>query len=174
MQLPRNRSSRRRSFATSRAPEPVAASRLPEPLAVSPAPAPEPVAASRDARALATIVAAAFARAGVALRIDVLRRLLGAVGPLALAVVGGGAFAKYLHEGRWPGIGVTLEDAARTTSAQVFELARYVEQSNPDVVAQTLDALARDATVMGALGASVAALVIERLAERRSANRGPR
>lgn len=131
-------------------------------------------ATAHDARSLAAIVASAFARAGLALRIDVLRRLLAAVGPLALAVVGGGAFAKYLRAPRWPGIAVPLEDAARATSAQVFELVRYVEQSNPHVVAQALGALARDTTVMSALGASVAAIVIERLAERSAASRKPR
>ncbi|MEP7183065.1 MAG: hypothetical protein ABI886_12850 [Betaproteobacteria bacterium] len=131
-------------------------------------------AAPLEARPLAAIVASAFARAGLALRIDVLRRLLAAVGPLALAVVGGGAFAKYLREPRWPALAVSLEDAARATSSQVFELVRYVEQSNPDVVAQALAALARDATVMGALGASVAALVIERLSVRSTVARDPR
>jgi hypothetical protein len=133
-----------------------------------------PVAALPDARPLAAIVTRAFARAGLALRIDVLRRLLAAVGPLALAVLGGGAFAKYLREPRWPSFAVSIEDAARATSAQVFELVRYVEQSNPDVVAQALAALARDPTVMGALGASLAALVIERLADRSAASRQAR
>jgi len=40
------------------------------------------------------IVARAFVAAGVGLRVKVLRRLLPAVGPLALTVVGGGAFAR--------------------------------------------------------------------------------
>jgi hypothetical protein len=53
----------------------------------------------------------------------------------------------------------------------VFELARYVEQSNPNVVAQVLDALARDATVMAALGASLAALTVDRLSGRAAAAR---
>ncbi len=122
-------------------------------------------------RSLAAIVASAFARAGIALRMSVLRRLLAAVGPLALVVVGGGAFAKYLRQARWPNVAVSIDDAARATSAQVFELARYVEQSNPHVVAQVLDALARDTTVMAALGASLAALTVDRLSTRATAAR---
>ena len=108
-----------------------------------------------------------FARAGVALRLRVLRRLLAAVGPLALAVVGGGAFAKYLRQVPWTGIPVSVDDAAHATSAQVFELARYVEQSNPHVMAQILDALSRDATVTAALGASLAAVAVELAARAR-------
>jgi len=122
-------------------------------------------------RSPAAIVASAFAPAGLALRMRVLRRLLAAVGPLALVVVGGGAFAKYLRQARWPDVVVSIDDAARATSAQVFELARYVEQSNPNVVAQVLDALARDATVMAALGASLAALTVDRLSGRAAAAR---
>jgi len=119
-----------------------------------------------DGRPLAAVIASAFARAGVALRAHVLRRLLAAVGPLALTVVGGGVFAKYLREARWPEIPVSLDDAAQATSAQVYELARYVEQSNPDVVTQVITALVRDPVVATAVGASVAAIVIGNMARR--------
>jgi hypothetical protein len=127
--------------------------------------------ASTRERSLAAVIASAFARAGLVLRMRVLRRLLAAVGPLALVVVGGGVFAKYLRQARCPEVPVSIDDAARASSAQVFELARYVEQSNPHVVAQVLDALARDTKVIAALGASLAALTVDRLAER--GKRGP-
>jgi hypothetical protein len=52
----------------------------------------------------------------------------------------------------------------------VFELVRYVEQSNPAVLQQVMAVIARDATTMAALGASLAALVLERWS-RRSAGR---
>jgi hypothetical protein len=122
-----------------------------------------------DERPLAAVVASAFARAGVALRAHVLRRLLGAVGPLALTVVGGGAFAKYLRQPRWPELPVSLDDAAQATSAQVYDLVRYVEQSNPDVVAQVLTALAGDPVVVAAVGASVAAVMFGTIARRSAA-----
>ena len=38
---------------------------------------------------------------------------------------------------------VSLEDAARTTSGQVSELVRYVEQSNPKLIDKLLTALLR-------------------------------
>ena len=54
-------------------------------------------------------------------RVRVLRRLLMPVGPMALTVLGGGVFAKYAAQARWPRMSVSLEDAARVTSNQVFE-----------------------------------------------------
>jgi hypothetical protein len=49
-----------------------------------------------ESPALPAIVAEAFGRLNVGLRARMLRRLLTSVGPLALTVVAGGAFAKYI------------------------------------------------------------------------------
>lgn len=85
-----------------------------------------------------TTTAAAWAGAIVRLdvrdRARVLGKLLGLVGPLALAVLGEGAFAKYLRFARRAHVPVTLEDAARATVTQIRELMRYVQQSHPGVV----------------------------------------
>ena len=96
-----------------------------------------------------------------------LGRLLASVGPLALAVVGGGAFAKYATHARWPEIPVSLEDAARATSGQIQEIVRYIEQSNPQLFNNLLEILARDSATIAALGASIAALTMHRIAVRR-------
>ena len=129
--------------------------------------APGTLAAS-EAPSLPAIVASAFTRLRLAHRVRVLRRLLMPVGPLALTVLGGGVFAKYAAQARWPRMAVTLEDAARVTSNQVFELVRYVEQSNPQALQQVLLVLSRDATTMAAVGASVAALVMQHLSSRQA------
>ena len=113
---------------------------------------------------LPAIIAGAFERINIRLRARMLGRLLASVGPMALAVVGGGAFAKYVAQARWPEIPVSFDDAARATSAQVYELVRYVQQSNPQLVSQLFDILARDTATITALGASVAALTVRRLA----------
>src|SRR2546430_11240279 len=63
-------------------------------------------------------------------RARMLGRLLSSVGPLALAVVGEGAFAKYVKLSRLPEIPVSFEDAARTTVSQIADLVRYVQQSD--------------------------------------------
>ena len=112
------------------------------------------------------IVARAFTAAGVGLRAKVLSRLLPAVGPLALAVVGGGVFARYVSQARWSAVSVSFSDAARITSAQIYELATYVQQSNPEVTRQILGVLSRDVSTMAALGATVGALAISYLSGR--------
>lgn len=116
-----------------------------------------------DPSQVPAIVAGAFGRLNLRRRARMLGRLLASVGPLALAVVGGGAFAKYVENARWPEIPVSLEDAARVTAAQVYEIASYVQQSNPQVLSRLLDLLARDGVTIAALGASVAALALSRM-----------
>lgn len=118
----------------------------------------------REGSLVPAIVARAFTTAGVGLRVRVLSRLLPSVGPLALMVVGGGAFAKYALQARWATMSVSFSDAARVTSAQVYELATYVQQSNPEVARQILAVLARDVSTMTALGATLGAIVISYLA----------
>jgi hypothetical protein len=139
--------------------------RKPHPASARHAPHPQSGAGARlpnDAASLPALVASIFARTRLALRARLLRRLLLPVGPLALTVIAGGAFAKYVEHARWPRLTVSLEDAARVTTSQVFELVRYVEQSDPAVLQQLMAVIARDATTMAALGASVAAIVLER------------
>jgi len=122
---------------------------------------------------LPAIVAGAFERLNIRLRARMLGRLLPSVGPLAMAAIAGGAFAKYITHARWPEIPVSFEDGARATSAQVYELVRYVQQSNPHFVNQMMDLLTRDTTTIAALGASVTALAITRLTDRRQAPEAP-
>ena len=116
--------------------------------------------------ALPHIVAAAFDRLNIRLRARMLGRLLAAVGPLALAVVGGGAFAKYVAQARWPEVPVSFDDAARATSSQIYDIVRYVQQSNPQLFSHLLDVLARDTTTITALSATIAALGINGLTAR--------
>src|ERR1700681_5115586 len=93
------------------------------------APAADAEIPAKALESVPTIMASAFGKLDLERRARLLGRLLGSVGPLALAVVGGGAFAKYLRNARWPEIPISLEDAAHATSSQVHELVRYVEQS---------------------------------------------
>lgn len=142
---------------------------------ISHSPQPAPVAEATPAGtltstiaspSLSVIVAASFDRLDIRRRARMLGRLLASVGPLALAVIGGGAFAKYATHARWPEIPVSIEDAARATSGQIHELVRYIEQSNPQLFNHLLESLARDSATIAALGASIAALTINRLASR--------
>jgi hypothetical protein len=111
-------------------------------------------------------VARAFERLNLSARARLLGRLLGALGPLALAVIGGGVFAKYLHQAREAEIPVSLDDAARATAAQVYELVRYIEQSNPGLLDRLLATFTHNGMTLAALGASVMAIAYNRVAER--------
>jgi len=98
---------------------------------------------SKERPSLSAIMARTFGKFDIALRARLLGRLLGSVGPLALKVVGGGVFAKYVRHARRPEIAVSFEDAARATSGQVCDVVRYVEQSNPKLIDKLLTALSR-------------------------------
>jgi hypothetical protein len=126
-----------------------------------------------ESPALPAIVAKAFGRLNNRLRTRMLRRLLTSVGPLALTVVSGGVFAKYLRHARWSEIPVSMEDAARATSSQVYELARYVQQADPQLFGQVLDVLSRDAATVAWISASIAALTITRLSSSAPRQREP-
>jgi hypothetical protein len=80
-------------------------------------------------------IADALSRLHLAERARLLSRLVAGVGVLALAVLGGGAFARYAAVARRSEVFVTLEDAARASRAQVYDLVRYVQQSNPELIA---------------------------------------
>ena len=121
---------------------------------------------AKELASVPAVIASAFGKLDLDRRARLLGRLLGSVGPLALAVVGGGVFAKYLRNARWPEVPISFEDAARATSSQVHDLVRYVEQSNPHLVDGLLAALLQDGMMVTALGASVAAIAIKRLSGR--------
>jgi hypothetical protein len=91
-------------------------------------------AAQREKLSLPAVAAARFAKFDIGQRARFLGRLLASVGPLALKVVSGGVFAKYVRHARSAEIPVSFEDAARATSSQVQDLVNYVEQSNPSFV----------------------------------------
>jgi len=101
-----------------------------------------PPSAHESATPVAARVADAFGRLNIRLRARMLGRLLASVGSLALAVIGGGAFAKYITHATSE-ISVSLEDAARATWSQVYELVCYVQQSHPRRFERLLDELAR-------------------------------
>lgn len=132
-----------------------------------------PIRAAKAAMSPAAALAGVFAQLDVVQRARMLRQLLRPVGPMALTVLGGGAFAKFALQARWERISVTLDDAAAVTSAQVFELVRYVEQADPAGLAQLLTQLAGDATATTALGASIAAIALQQLARAAGRRRAP-
>jgi hypothetical protein len=108
---------------------------------------PEPAVATTEKLSLSKMAASTFAKFDVALRARLLARLLVSVGPLALKVIGGGVFAKYVRHARSPEFPVSIEDAARATSSQVRDLVQYLEQSDPNQVEELLAVLSQEGAV---------------------------
>jgi hypothetical protein len=133
----------------------------------SAAPAADAEIPAKELASVPAIIASAFGKLNLERRARLLGRLLGSVGPLALVVVGSGGFAKYLGNARWREVPISLEAADRATSSQVYDLVRYVEQSNPHLVDGLLAGLSQDGVMMTALGASVAAMTIKHISGRR-------
>lgn len=105
----------------------------------TPATDPGPLAGAPDRSSVAARMADAFGALTLRSRARMLGRLLASVSSFALAVVGGGAFAKYLGQAGLAEVRVSFEDAARATWEQVYDLVRYVQQSDPDALERVRD-----------------------------------
>ena len=103
--------------------------------------------AAKEKLPVAKALASTFGRFDLAQRARLLARLLASVGPLALKVVSGGVFAKYVRHARSREIPVSLEDAARASSSQVRDLVLYVEQSDPSQVEKLLAAVSEEEAI---------------------------
>jgi len=112
-------------------------------------------------------MATVYERAGESQRAALLSTLLRSVGPLALAVLAAGQFAKYMSRERWADVSVPLEEVRSVTGGQVTEIARYAEQSNPDVVSQVSAWLAVHPGMLAALGAGALTVLLTYIMERR-------
>jgi hypothetical protein len=89
-----------------------------------------------EAAALPPLIADFYEQAPPTVRRRLLDSLLRPVGPLALGAIAAGAFADLVPTTRWTVVRASLDDALRISAAHVLELARYVEQKNPDVLWQ--------------------------------------
>ena len=104
---------------------------------------------------LSKLVSQVYGESDVKLRAGLLECLLRPVGPLGLVAVAAGAFGGYLRRDPWSRISVPLEDALRYSSDQVYDLARYVDQVQPEVFSQVATLMADNpaclATISGSL-----------------------
>ena len=126
-----------------------------------------PVAAGRAARLLARL----YGSADHVVRTRLVACLVRPLGPLALASVAAGAFAALLSRSAAGGLRIAIDDAARFSQDQVAELARFVEQVQPDAILEAARLAAQHAAGVGAFSASVALLLVAEL--RRGATSPP-
>jgi hypothetical protein len=82
---------------------------------------------------------------------------------LGLAAIAAGAFARFLFVGGAGGATVAIEDVARFSNDQIFELARFVEQVSPEALQQFAGLIAASPVGAAAFSASAAVLLLRAL-----------
>lgn len=111
-------------------------------------------------RMLSHLVSDVYREAPPALRARVLECLLRPVGPLALAAVAAGAFGSFLHRENWGRLHVSIDDALRFSSDQIFELTRFVDQARPEALGQLTSLMTENPLSMASLSGSLLLLAL--------------
>lgn len=96
------------------------------------------------------------------LRARLLECLLKPVRPLPLVAISAGAFGAFLHRETWGRVTVSIDDAVRFSAEQVFELARYVEQFQPETFRQVASLMAENPVCMTTLSGSLLLMALGR------------
>ena len=96
-----------------------------------------------DARAespLPSLIARLFSESSLGARRRIVALLVGVAGPLALAALADGRFARFLLR-RADAVRVSLDEARRLTEGEVLALARYAWEASPEVFERLAQAL---------------------------------
>lgn len=117
---------------------------------------------------LARFVADVYAGAEPSLRARMLECLLKPVGPLAMAALAAGSFTAFLRRAQWRDLSVSIEDALRVSADSVFELARFVDQYQPDVLHQLAAMIADNPVGISTLSGSLLLAALRLWRPRRS------
>jgi hypothetical protein len=118
---------------------------------------------------LPELVADVYRSATAPLRAILLECLLLPIGPLALVVIAAGTFGEFLHRGSPMRPEVSPEDATRVSADQMLELARFVEQRNPEAFQQIASLMAEHPLGTAGVGTSVALMALQAWRRRGSA-----
>lgn len=113
-------------------------------------------ARTSDESPVPSLTARLFSESTFAARRRIVSMLVGVAGPLALAALADGRFARFLLQSTSDAIKVSFEDVRRLTEGQVLALARYAWEASPEVFESLAQALAAEdpsllRTVTGAL-----------------------
>ncbi len=130
-----------------------------------------PADGTRDASARLApaprVVARLYASADPSLRVKLLDCLVRPLGLLGLFGIAAGVFGNFAAVLRDSGAEAGVEQFARFTSAQVFELARFVEQVDPEALQQFANTLSDNGFGSTAFAAAAVALLVRQLARSR-------
>ena len=106
-------------------------------------------------RVLSQLLCDVYRESAPPLRARLLECLLRPVRPLGLVAVAAGAFGGFVHRETWSGLSISVDDALRYSADQVFELARYVGQLQPEVLQQVAGLMADNPMCLQTLSASL-------------------
>ena len=90
-----------------------------------------------------SLIARLFSESSFAIRRKIVAILIGVAGPLALAALADGRFARFLLRST-DAVRVSLDEARRLTEGQVLALARYAWEASPEVFDRLAVALASE------------------------------
>ena len=87
-----------------------------------------------------SLIARLFSESSFAIRRKIVALLIGVAGPLALAALADGRFARFLLRST-DAVRVSLDEARRLTEGQVLALARYAWEARPEVFERLVEVL---------------------------------
>lgn len=106
-------------------------------------------------RVLSQLLSEVYQESAPPLRARLLECLLKPMRPLGLVAVAAGAFGGFLHRESWGRLSVSIDDALRYSADQVFELARYVEQFQPEALHQVAGLMADNPVCLNTLSGTL-------------------
>ena len=113
------------------------------------------------------LIARLYAAADRPLRAKLVACMVSPLSSLGLAAVAAGAFSRYLFVGERTGRSISIDDAARYSSEQIAELARFVEQVSPEALHRLAGLVAASPLSAAAFSASAVVLLMNVLSDRR-------
>jgi len=106
------------------------------------------------------LISRVYGAANQPLRAKLIACLVRPLGPLGLVAVAAGAFAGLLRRSNSGGITLVIDDVARYSNEQVYELARFVEQVSPEALQQVAALVSDNPVGFAAFSASAAVLLV--------------
>jgi hypothetical protein len=114
----------------------------------------------RIANCVPRLISRLYRTADLSARADILAALIKPLGLLGLAAVASGAFAGFVQRHRGASMQIGLGEAGRYTSAQVLELARFVEQVDAEALQQVAGMALDGPAGFTTFGVAIALLVV--------------
>lgn len=118
-----------------------------------------------------SLIARLFSESSIGVRRKIVALLVGVAGPLALAALADGRFARFMLRSS-DAVRVSLDEARRLTEGQVLALARYAWEARPEVFGRLVELLkSEDPMLLRTLTGALFLLAMSMQARARRAQR---